>query len=83
MNDFTLQDVLEDAIEVKYRGDRLIVVDYDDAPSDEDIEPFISVLIPSSRYPNVLEEWDIGLSELLNDPDLEVYHSTRVNFNRG
>ena len=82
MSEFTLQDVLEDAIEVVYMGERYIVVDYDDAPSDEDVEPFISVLIPSSRCPNALEEWDIRLSELLNDPNLKVFHSTRVGFHR-
>lgn len=82
-SEFTLQDVLENAIEVEYNGERLIVVGRDFYDLPEEIDPYITVIFRSSIGDSLWDEYTISVFELLDDPDLKVYYPTRVSFNRG
>lgn len=83
MSEFTLQDVLEDAIEIECKGERLIVVSRDFYDLPEDIDPYITVIFRSGIGDGLWSEYNISIPELLDDPNLKVFHSTPVGFRRG
>ena len=83
MSEFTLQDVLENAIEIEYKGERQIVVsrDFDNLPGG--IDPYITVISRSGIGDSLWYEYCISVPELLDDPNLKVFHTTPVGFRRG
>lgn len=85
MSEFSLLEVLKNASEVEYRGQRFHVVykNLDAVKLGVDfIQPNIVVVGNYSSYDDELDWRVIDLDELLDDPNLKVFHSTQVGFHR-
>lgn len=79
MNDFSLNDVLGEAVEIEYKGERLFVIDR--ALDRNGVEPYITTLDwVKSEHETTWIMCDIKVSELMQDSNLKVFHATRVGF---